>query len=167
MFSALVWNLGFRVIVSRFMLQQQWPFSHRKLFQWLMDWILQWPVQLSLRWRQMLISSKATRLEPTSLQTYQSFEKRSREMTDDRHNSLFNNEKAAWWKILISYFSVYSPQLIDVAAAAQTSSSQEALMGLLSFEDDYAVDYPERYLLAAAYSTHPSEALIRDLMVLF
>lgn len=70
-------------------------------------------------------------------------------------------------KNLISYFSVYSPQLIDVAAAAQTSSSQEALMGLLSFEDDYAVDYPERYLLAAAYSTHPSEALIRDLMVLF
>ncbi|PVD38582.1 hypothetical protein C0Q70_01198 [Pomacea canaliculata] len=61
-----------------------------------------------------------------------------------------------------SYYIV--PQLIDVAAAAQTSSSQEALMGLLSFEDDYAVDYPERYLLAAAYSTHPSEALIRDLM---
>lgn len=59
----------------------------------------------------------------------------------------------------------FSPQLIDAATAAQTRASQEALLELVSFEDDYALDYPERYLLAAAYSTHPSESLIRDLMV--
>lgn len=57
-------------------------------------------------------------------------------------------------------------QLIDIAAAAQTRASQEALLELLSFEDDSALDYPERYLFAAAYTTHPSEALINDLLEL-
>lgn len=53
-------------------------------------------------------------------------------------------------------------QLIDIATAAQTKPAQQALMDLISFEDDYALEYPERYLFAAAYSTHPSESLIRD-----
>ncbi|KAK7112440.1 microsomal triglyceride transfer protein large subunit-like [Littorina saxatilis] len=61
-----------------------------------------------------------------------------------------------------SYYLV--TQLIDVAAAAQTRPAQEALLDLLSFEDDSALDYPERYLFAAAYSTHPTEALIKDLI---
>ena len=59
----------------------------------------------------------------------------------------------------------FSTQLIDVAVAAQTRPAQEALLDLLAFEDDSALDYPERYLFAAAYSTHPSEALISDLLV--
>ncbi|XP_076459875.1 microsomal triglyceride transfer protein large subunit-like isoform X2 [Babylonia areolata] len=56
------------------------------------------------------------------------------------------------------------PQLIDITTATQTHSSQEALLDLLSFEDEDSVEYPERYLFAAAYSTHPSEQLIRDLL---
>lgn len=61
-----------------------------------------------------------------------------------------------------SYYIV--PQLIDITAAAQTRPAQEALLDLLSFEDEDAVEHPERYLFAAAYSTHPSEALIKDLL---
>ncbi|KAL8616969.1 hypothetical protein ACOMHN_041887 [Nucella lapillus] len=61
-----------------------------------------------------------------------------------------------------SYYLV--PQLIDIAAAAQTRPAQEALLDLLSFEDEDSVEHPERYLFAAAYSTHPSEALIKDLL---
>ena len=56
-------------------------------------------------------------------------------------------------------------QLLDVVAATQTRPAQEALLDLLSFEDEESVEHPERYLFAAAYSTHPSEALIRDLLV--
>jgi hypothetical protein len=63
------------------------------------------------------------------------------------------------------YLGCCSLQLIDIAAATQTQAAQEALLDLLSFEDDSALDYPERYLFAAAYSTHPSEALIKDLLV--
>ncbi|BFZ02912.1 hypothetical protein BsWGS_05951 [Bradybaena similaris] len=61
-----------------------------------------------------------------------------------------------------SYYII--PQLIDIAAAAQTEPAREALLELLDFEDAEAVDHPQRFLFAAAYSSHPSESLIRDLL---
>ncbi|GFS09183.1 microsomal triglyceride transfer protein large subunit [Elysia marginata] len=61
-----------------------------------------------------------------------------------------------------SYYIV--PQLMDIATAAQTEASREALLELLNFEDDEAVDHPQRFLFAAAYSSHPSETLIADLL---
>ncbi|XP_005091025.1 microsomal triglyceride transfer protein large subunit [Aplysia californica] len=61
-----------------------------------------------------------------------------------------------------SYYIV--PQLIDVATAAQTEASREAILELLNFEDENAVDYPQRFLFAAAYSSHPSTSLIRELL---
>ncbi|XP_064608332.1 microsomal triglyceride transfer protein large subunit-like [Liolophura sinensis] len=63
-----------------------------------------------------------------------------------------------------SYYIV--SQLIDVGVAAQTESSQQALMDLLNFEDDYNIEYPERYLLAAAFTSHPSENIINNLLSL-
>lgn len=61
-----------------------------------------------------------------------------------------------------SYYIV--PQLIDVATASQTEASREAIMELLNFESDDAVDYPQRFLFAAAYSSHPSIALVKELL---
>ncbi|CAG5131398.1 unnamed protein product, partial [Candidula unifasciata] len=61
-----------------------------------------------------------------------------------------------------SYYII--PQLIDVAAAAQTEPAREALLELLDFENADAVDHPQRFLFAAAYSSHPSESLITDLL---
>lgn len=61
-----------------------------------------------------------------------------------------------------SYYIV--PQLLDIATAAQTEASREALLELLNFEDEDAVDHPQRFLFAAAYSSHPSESLISDLL---
>nr|KAG5707699.1 hypothetical protein BaRGS_003274 [Batillaria attramentaria] len=79
--------------------------------------------------------------------------------------SFRNSGKATLAEVLSSPDSYYIvQQLIDIATAAQTRPAQEALMDLVSFEDDYALEYPERYLFAAAYSTHPSESLIRDLI---
>ena len=56
-------------------------------------------------------------------------------------------------------------QLLDIATAAQTEASREALLELLNFEDEEAVDHSQRFLFAAAYSSHPSETLIADLLV--
>ena len=58
-----------------------------------------------------------------------------------------------------------SPQLIDVAAATQTSAALKAVMELLVFDDDYSTQHPERFLLAATYSTHPREFLLKNLLV--
>lgn len=58
-----------------------------------------------------------------------------------------------------------SPQLIDVGAATQTPFAQRAMMDLVQFEQDYSTEYPERLLLALAYSTHPGEYLLKDLIV--
>ncbi|KAK3594387.1 hypothetical protein CHS0354_009680 [Potamilus streckersoni] len=55
-------------------------------------------------------------------------------------------------------------QLIDVAAGAQTTGSHNAVMGLVNFEDEKYITYPQRFLLAAAYATHPGEYLVKDLM---
>lgn len=48
-------------------------------------------------------------------------------------------------------------QLIDVAAATQTPAAHAALMQLITFTDESAIDYPERFILASAYTTHPGE----------
>ncbi|ESO84249.1 hypothetical protein LOTGIDRAFT_229701 [Lottia gigantea] len=61
-----------------------------------------------------------------------------------------------------SYYII--PQLIDVAAATQTGPAHDALMELLNFEDDSTVDYIERYLLAAAYVTHPDEFMLKHML---
>lgn len=38
-------------------------------------------------------------------------------------------------------------------------------MELLNFSEDKNLVYPLRYLLGAAYTTHPGDYLIKDLMV--
>ncbi|XP_022315844.2 microsomal triglyceride transfer protein large subunit-like [Crassostrea virginica] len=57
-------------------------------------------------------------------------------------------------------------QLIDVAAATQTPAAHAALMQLITFTDESAIDYPERFILASAYTTHPGEYLLKDLLEL-
>ena len=49
--------------------------------------------------------------------------------------------------------------------AAQTRSSQEALMQWLSSDDEFNNENLERYVFASAYVTHPSEYLINDFLV--
>lgn len=63
-----------------------------------------------------------------------------------------------------SYYIV--PQLIDVGAATQTPFAQRAMMDLVQFDQDYSTDYPERLLLALAYSSHPGDYLLKDILVL-
>ncbi|OWF52669.1 microsomal triglyceride transfer protein large subunit-like [Mizuhopecten yessoensis] len=65
-----------------------------------------------------------------------------------------------------SYYIV--PQLIDVAVAAQTPDSHNAMMDLVSFTTEGATEYQERLLLALAYTTHPDTAVLQyflDMMV--
>ncbi len=71
------------------------------------------------------------------------------------------------WSVVITAVSVCVSRgsLIDAAAAAQTHASQRALMSFVNFDDDSAVENAERYLLATSFSTHPSEDLLRDVMV--
>lgn len=57
-------------------------------------------------------------------------------------------------------------QLIDVAAATQTPAAHEALMQLITFTDESAIDYPERFILASAYTTHPGEYLLKGMLEL-
>ena len=59
----------------------------------------------------------------------------------------------------------HRPQLIDVATATQTQASREAILDLLNFHDADAIDYPQRFLFAAAYASHPDVAFIKELMV--
>lgn len=59
------------------------------------------------------------------------------------------------------------PQLLDIGAATQTPAAQAAMMELLNFEETKNLVYPLRYLLAAAYTTHPGEYLVKDLLKLF
>lgn len=56
-------------------------------------------------------------------------------------------------------------QLLDVGVAAQTPGAQRAMMELLNFNEASNLVYPLRYLLAAAYTTHPGDYLIKDLLV--
>lgn len=61
----------------------------------------------------------------------------------------------------------FRKQLIDVGVATQTLAAHEALMQLISFTDEAAIDYPERFILASAYATHPGEYLLKDMLVRF
>ena len=74
----------------------------------------------------------------------------------------FKNREEHYIQVL---YNVFRPQLIDAITASQTSEAQGALMGFLDFNEEYDIKLQERYLLAAAFSTHPHEALLRDLMV--
>ena len=65
---------------------------------------------------------------------------------------------------VVHMFSI-RPQLIDVATAAQTEASRDALFDLLTFEDADNVEYPQRFLFASAFSSHPSALSIKKLMV--
>ena len=65
-------------------------------------------------------------------------------------------------KDFIIYFR---PQLIDVGAATQTPYAQKAMLDLVQFEQDYSTEYPERLLLAMAYSSHPGDYLLKDILV--
>ena len=60
---------------------------------------------------------------------------------------------------------IFSPQLLDIGIATQTPAAQKAMMELLNFEEASNLQYPLRYLLGAAYSTHPGPYLIKDLLV--
>ena len=55
--------------------------------------------------------------------------------------------------------------MLDVGIAAQTPSGQRAMMELLNFNEESNLIYPLRYLLGAAYTTHPGDYLLQDLIV--
>ena len=62
-------------------------------------------------------------------------------------------------------FVIFRPVLIDAVVAAQTTPGQDAMMEFLNFNEENDITLPERYLLATAFSTHPSYKLLNDLLV--
>ena len=58
-----------------------------------------------------------------------------------------------------------SVSLIDVASAEQTAVSHWALMKIIKFDDQDNIELAERYLLANALSTHPTESTLKHLLV--
>ena len=58
-----------------------------------------------------------------------------------------------------------SPVLIDAITAAQTSAGQAALIDFLDFTDADNILLLERYLLAAAFTTHPTKEVVQFLLV--
>ena len=66
---------------------------------------------------------------------------------------------------LLTYLLFVSLSLIDVASAEQTAVSHSALMKILNFNDDENIEQAERYLLATALSTHPSDVTLKHLLV--
>ncbi|KAI0217163.1 Microsomal triglyceride transfer protein large subunit [Lamellibrachia satsuma] len=59
------------------------------------------------------------------------------------------------------------PVLIDTITASQTSAGQAALTDFLDFKDADNILLPERYLLAAAFSTQPTSELVQFLLTLY
>ncbi|XP_014673501.1 PREDICTED: microsomal triglyceride transfer protein large subunit-like [Priapulus caudatus] len=57
------------------------------------------------------------------------------------------------------------PFLIDAVTAAQTDACQGALMKFLDFGREDNIELPEKYLLAASFSSQPSLALLSDVWV--
>ncbi|KAG0704324.1 Microsomal triglyceride transfer protein large subunit [Chionoecetes opilio] len=57
------------------------------------------------------------------------------------------------------------PQLLDIAAAAQTLPSHRAAMSVLKFNG--SSELPERYLISLSLATHPSGAIMKDMVHLF
>ncbi|KAH9508416.1 hypothetical protein Btru_055188 [Bulinus truncatus] len=78
--------------------------------------------------------------------------------------SFRGTSKSVLSKIMTSSNSYTVPQLIDIMTAAQTEAAREAILELINFQDEYAVDYQQRFLLAAAYSSHPTASLLADLL---
>jgi len=58
-----------------------------------------------------------------------------------------------------------SLSLIDIASAEQTAVSHAALMNIINFDSTDNIEPAERYLLATALSTHPTEATLKHLIV--
>ncbi|XP_071534399.1 microsomal triglyceride transfer protein large subunit isoform X1 [Panulirus ornatus] len=54
------------------------------------------------------------------------------------------------------------PQLLDIAAAAQTVPAHKAAMSVLKFNGP--IDHPERYLLSLSLATHPAEIVIQNVL---
>ena len=66
---------------------------------------------------------------------------------------------------LLPLISLLRPVLLEAVTAAQTAAGQAAIMGYLNFDEEYDFRLQERYLLAAAFSTHPTENLVKDMFV--
>jgi len=64
-----------------------------------------------------------------------------------------------WFCVCISL------SLIDIASAEQTAVSHAALMNIINFDSTDNIEPAERYLLATALSTHPTEATLKHLLV--
>ncbi|XP_070544381.1 microsomal triglyceride transfer protein large subunit-like [Ptychodera flava] len=56
------------------------------------------------------------------------------------------------------------PQLIDIAAVAQTTASHEALMEILDLRDAEILDLLDRYLVSVSFLSHPSDEIIEKLL---
>ena len=67
--------------------------------------------------------------------------------------------------LLLLMSILFSASLIDIASAEQTSASHSALIKVIKFDDENNIDLAERYLLATALSTHPTEATLKHLLV--
>ncbi|XP_045138824.1 microsomal triglyceride transfer protein large subunit-like isoform X1 [Portunus trituberculatus] len=57
------------------------------------------------------------------------------------------------------------PQLLDIAAAAQTLPAHKAAMSTLKFNG--SLELPERYLISLSLATHPSGPIVKDMVNLF
>lgn len=58
------------------------------------------------------------------------------------------------------------PQLLDVLASTQTSSSWEAAMEILDFSSEESAEMLERFLVVTAFNSHPLELQVSNLMEL-
>lgn len=58
------------------------------------------------------------------------------------------------------------PQLLDIAAATQTLPAHKAALSVLKFNGS-SIELPERYLISLSLATHPSGAVVRDMISLF
>ena len=59
----------------------------------------------------------------------------------------------------------FRAQLVDIVAATQTSASWEAAMELLDFNDEDQADVIEKFLVNAAFNSHPTEAQLQKIWV--
>lgn len=57
------------------------------------------------------------------------------------------------------------PQLLDIAAAAQTVPAHKAALSVIKFNGP--IELPERYLISLSLATHPSVPIVRDVIRLF
>ena len=69
-----------------------------------------------------------------------------------------------WLKLYAIYCDDFSrPQLLDLAAAAQTDFAVEAAIERLESESTYQMK--ERFVMATSFSSHPRESLLKALVV--